>query len=100
MSTSGVHRAILKEVGTDIFTVAHQGYCEHRKPCKQCGIKKKNVFKIQLSTVFVFLIAHGTMSVTQNMYFTDSYENDKNNYCILSTILKRYLAEKQHLVTK
>lgn len=34
------------------------------------------------------------MLVTLNLYFTDSYENDKNNYCILSAILKRYSAEK------
>lgn len=44
--------------------------------------------------MFVFLIAHSTMSVIPNMYFTDSYENDKNNYCILSATLKRYSAEK------
>lgn len=44
--------------------------------------------------MFVFLIAHSIMLVTLNMYFTDFYESDKNNYCISSAILKRYSAEK------
>lgn len=44
--------------------------------------------------MFAFLIAHSTMLVTLNIYFTDLYENNKNNYCIVSGILKRYSAEK------
>ena len=70
ISTRGIHKAILKEVGANIFTVAHQGYCEHRNPCKQCGIKKKKCFQnLAIKSVCLFNCSQHHVGNTKYVFY-------------------------------